>query len=204
MRGLHHHREAVYHNGLMAPVELVGFAGREAQRNIGWRGSSPAHFPPALGVAPHRIVAAIESKIAQRLEKANQRQPLPPRLNLVRGQKLIKLLSPGAKLRHRLNAAFVAELRRLGADRSAHRCPRPLQLPANRLDRLLLYKKRPADFCDRIHGQHPKRSPQFSPEALWTQASVGSRLHADHPANGVLIPRRNTLMRQGTSDTPFH
>ena len=29
-------------------------------------------------------------------------------------------------------------------------------------------------------------------EALWTQASVGSRLHADHPANGVSIPRRNT------------
>ena len=29
-------------------------------------------------------------------------------------------------------------------------------------------------------------------EALWTQASVGSRLHADHPANGVFIPRRNT------------
>ena len=38
-------------------------------------------------------------------------------------------------------------------------------------------------------------------EALWTQASVGSRLHADHPANGVFIPRRNTLLpRRGRSN----
>ena len=37
MRGLHHHRDAVHHNGLVAPVELVGFAGRKAQRNISLR-----------------------------------------------------------------------------------------------------------------------------------------------------------------------
>jgi hypothetical protein len=52
-----------------------------------------------------------------------------------------------AKLRHRLNAAFVAELRRLGADRFAHRCPRAFQLPANGLDRLLLNKKARRTFA---------------------------------------------------------
>ena len=29
---------------------------------------------------------------------------------------------------------------------------------------------------------------------MWTHRSEGSRLHADYPANGVFIPRRNTLL----------
>ena len=98
MGGLHHHRHAVYHNGLVAPVELVGFAGRESQRNIGLRLSSSARFVPDLGVAPHRVVAAIEPTIAERLENARQRQPLPRGLRFVRRKELIKLLAPSAKL----------------------------------------------------------------------------------------------------------
>jgi hypothetical protein len=68
--GFHHHRDVVHQNGLVAPVELVGFAGRESERNIGLRRGSLARFPPTLGVAPDSIVAAVEPKIAQRLEKA--------------------------------------------------------------------------------------------------------------------------------------
>src|SRR5271166_1651406 len=39
---------------------LIGFAGREGQRNIGLRRSGPARLAPTLSVAPPRIVAAIE------------------------------------------------------------------------------------------------------------------------------------------------
>src|SRR5262249_6027358 len=140
----------------------------------------------------HRIVTAVEPKISQRLENPYQRQPLPRGLGLVRRQQLIEPLPPNPKLRHRLYAAFVAELRRLGANRLAHRLSRQPQLAADRLDRLLLNEKRPADLRNRLHNQHSKRSPQLPPKALWTQSLEGSRLHADYPANGVLIPRRNT------------
>ena len=92
MGGFHHHRDAIHHNGLVAPVELVGFAGREGQRNIGLRRGSPARFPPTLGIAPNSIITAVEPKIAQRLENPHQRQPLPRGLGLVRRQKLIQLL----------------------------------------------------------------------------------------------------------------
>ena len=89
----------------------------------------PLGLAPVLGVAPHRVVAAVEPKIAQRLEYPHHRQPLPPRLGLVFRQQLIEPLPPSPKLLHRLYAALVAELRRFRTDRLTHRFPGALQLP---------------------------------------------------------------------------
>ena len=55
---------------------------------------------------PHRIVTAIKSQIAQRLENPHRRQALSRRLVFVRGQKPLQLLQPRTKLWHRLHAAL--------------------------------------------------------------------------------------------------
>ena len=44
-------------NDLMVPVELVGFAGIEAERYIGSGRRFPRRLRPTGGIAPHRIVA---------------------------------------------------------------------------------------------------------------------------------------------------
>ncbi len=80
-------------------------------------------------------------------------------------------------------------------DTLMHRLPRELQLAADRLDRLLLMKKRTADLRNRLHNQHPKRSPRFQPET-----------YVDPSIRGVPFARRNTstglneLRRDTTQD----
>ena len=59
MGGLHDHRHAAQQNDFVAPVELVGFPRREAQRDVGRRRRLPALLGPSPGVAPHGIVATV-------------------------------------------------------------------------------------------------------------------------------------------------
>jgi hypothetical protein len=73
MRDLHGDGHAVDQHDLVAPVELVGLAWREAQRHVGFRCRRPAHLAPRLGIAPDRVVAAVVPGTAQRLEHPDQR-----------------------------------------------------------------------------------------------------------------------------------
>lgn len=84
VRHLHRHRRAAQHDDLVAPIKLVRFARRKAQRHIGFRHRRPALPAPGLGVAPHRVVAPLIAKPAQVLEHANQRQPFPRHFQLIR------------------------------------------------------------------------------------------------------------------------
>src|ERR1700733_13856812 len=66
--GLHGHRHAVEQDDLVALVELIGFTGRKAQRDIGRRRRVPALLAPPSGVTPHGIVAAAIATAAKFLE----------------------------------------------------------------------------------------------------------------------------------------
>src|SRR5476649_2205666 len=74
---LHGHRRAVQQNDLVAPVELVGFTWREAQRHIGRSRRGAALLAPPSGVAPHGVVPPGITAATQFLEQADQRQALP-------------------------------------------------------------------------------------------------------------------------------
>src|SRR5580658_8999506 len=80
------------------------------------------------------------------------------------------------------------KLGRLRSDHLAHDFPGYPKLAANRLDRLLLGEIRPTDLRDRLHYQHPQPGPHVPMEATVDPLPPGSRLDADHPENGVLIP----------------
>jgi hypothetical protein len=60
----------------MAPVELVGFSRRKAQRDVGSSRRLSAFFAPPSGVTAHGIVAAIIPTPAQLFKDPDQRQVL--------------------------------------------------------------------------------------------------------------------------------
>jgi len=68
MRHLHRDRRAIDQYDLVAPVELVGLAGREAQRHerVGRRCRTRA--APASGISPDRIIAARVTQASQCFE----------------------------------------------------------------------------------------------------------------------------------------
>jgi hypothetical protein len=86
MRGLHDHRYAAQQDDLVAPVELIGFPRREAQRDIGRGHRVPALLAPPSGVAAHGIVAACIAAPPQGLVDPDQRQLLTARFALIAGQ----------------------------------------------------------------------------------------------------------------------
>ena len=53
MGGLHDDRHPAQQDDLVAPIELIGFPRREAQRDVGRRRRLPALLGPSPGVAPH-------------------------------------------------------------------------------------------------------------------------------------------------------
>jgi hypothetical protein len=190
MRDLHNRRHALEHDDLVAPVELVGLAGREAQWHEGRRRRALL-APPSGGVAPHRIVAAAIAETAQLLEQPHQRQPFPARPRRVRCQKPFQLLPPRPQLRLRLHPPLVDERGLARADHLPHHLPRDLQLAADGLDRLALYEVPATYLRDRLHNQHPE---------------PGSRDHGSTlgpHAHGVPFGRRSPRQR-GPSSTPIH
>ncbi len=112
---LQDYRRVVDANRLMAPVKLVGLAGCKGQRHIGIRRYCAALFCPGLRIAPDCVVATPEARIAEFLKEPDQGQTLPAGLTLVRHQKTIQLLPPGANHRQGLDLAFVLELCRSAA-----------------------------------------------------------------------------------------
>src|SRR6478672_8434294 len=192
---LHGHRRAVQQDDLVAPVELVGFTRREAQRHIGRSRRGAALLAPPSGVAPHGVVAAGITAATQFLEQADQRQALPRRLTFIRRQQLIELPAPGSDPRKRLRFPLITELSRLRSDDLPHDLPGNTEVTAYRLDRLTVNEIRATDLRNRLHDQHSNLGSHENGSQCGPSVP-GSRLDADHPENGVLIPCRNTSLRQ--------
>ena len=104
LRHLHRHRDPGDQHHLVAPVELVGLARREAQRHERRRRRRGPLALPAGRIPPHRVVAAVVAEPAQLLEDPDQRQPLPARPRRIHRQQPVELLPPRPDLRLRLHA----------------------------------------------------------------------------------------------------
>ena len=68
MRHLHSGGRAIDHHNLVAPVELVGLARIEDQRDIGGRGGLLFFLGPRGRVTPDSVIAAVISKGSQFFE----------------------------------------------------------------------------------------------------------------------------------------
>jgi hypothetical protein len=145
MRGLDHQRQPGQRDRLMAPVELICLAWREAQRNISLDRNPRLLSPPSLGKPMHAIVRTVIAAPAQLFEQALRRAAFPPRQLGFLFQNLGQNADPLAKLRRRLHVAFILELRRLATDHLAHRRTRYRQPPHDLFDRSMLLKIRSSD-----------------------------------------------------------
>ena len=76
MGGLHDHRHAIEQDELMAPVKLIGFSRRKAQRDVGRTRGFSALLAPPSGVTAHGVVTAVIAASAQLFEDPDQRQLL--------------------------------------------------------------------------------------------------------------------------------
>src|SRR3954471_14149641 len=102
-----------------------------------------------------------------------------------------ELVAPRPDLRKRLRPAFVTELSRLRADDLPHDLPGNAEVSAYRLDRLTVDEVGATDLRNRLHDQHSNLGSHENGSQCGPSVP-GSRLDADHPENGVLIPCRNT------------
>ena len=172
---------------LVAPVELVGLARREGERHEGLGCDRGTLALPALGVAAHRVVAALVAEPTQGLVDTHQGQSLTPRLAGVRQEHPIEFVPPRSELRGGLDGAGVLERRRLGADDLAHDLARDPQFPADLFDRLLLHEICAADLCDRLHDQHPVQASRSSRKAVWMTCPGGPVWTPITPKTGSLF-----------------
>ena len=166
---LHRRRHPADDDDLVAPVELIGFTRRKRQRNVGRRSRARMLLPPTDRVTAKGGVAAVKAKPLHVLENANQRQTIARRLLCIGLERSLKPLAPDAKPRHRLPGSLVTKLRRPRPDDFPHHLARNPQLAADLLDRLPLQKIGPTYFGDRLHNQHPNRSPQPCRRPVWTR-----------------------------------
>ena len=184
VRGLHTGRRTRKTRVLVAPVKLVGLAGIEAQRHIGLRRrQQTATATPGLGIATHRVVAALIARLAKSLINPQQRQPITARLRLVGLKLALKLLDPGPQLRHRLDRAHVGVRARIAPNHLAYRVPGNPQITGELLDRNALHLMVPADPRNRLHSQHlpPHLVRPTTRRVHGHPFKGGSILDADHP-----------------------
>ncbi len=194
MRRLHLGRHTRQARVLVAPVELVGLAGIEAQRHKTLRRrQQPPPPTPGPGVAAHCVVAAAIAQSRKVFMNPQQRQPIPARPLLVGLQLALELIHPRPKLRHRLDLALVAVRGLIAPHHLAHRVLRNPQIPGDLLDRNAPHQMIPTYPCDRLHNQHLPR-PRLSKQrgVLKITKPGGSILDADYPTKGINIPRRST------------
>ncbi len=159
MRRLDHQRQVLERDRLVAPVELVGFPGREAHRHIGMHRNSGAFVAPSLDEPMHAVVGAVISAPAQLLEQPLGRAALPLRQLGFLLDDLRQNLDPVAKLGRGLNAPRVLELSLVAADDLAHRRARYRQRAYDLLDRSAAAQNRRV-----VSGRSGPR--QSSPQAL--------------------------------------
>jgi hypothetical protein len=156
------HGHAIEDHDLMAPVELVGLARIEAQRDISAGRRLPCCLRPTGRVSAHGVIAAIIAPVAQLLVDPDQRQSVALRSPRILGQHVVQFGPPGIDLRTRLRGAVIGELGRPRSNDLAHRVPRQPQLSADLLDRLAFDEMRPPDLRYRLHNQHPLIAPSRS------------------------------------------
>lgn len=123
MRHLHSHRLTRDLHILVAPVKLVCLARLEHERDEGWRAVArilATRFPPALGIAPDRIIGALEPLTAQQIMDPRHPQPIAPVPGLILRQQRIEPLLERPKPRQRLNRAAIIECAFWCPDRLAH------------------------------------------------------------------------------------
>src|SRR6267143_3223137 len=77
-------------------------------------------------------------------------------------------MSPRPNFGGRLRPALIFELGRIGSEHLPNDLPRDPKLPADRLDRPLLNKIRPADLRNRLHDQHPELGLHVPWKPVWT------------------------------------
>src|SRR6516225_2214138 len=185
------HGCAAEQNDFVAPVELIGFAGRKAQRNIGRRRCLTVLLGPASGITAHRIVAAVIAAPAQLLEDPDYRQLLARGSNRIGRQQLLEVGGPSPQLWPRLHLALVLERRLPRSQHLADRVPGHLEIPGNLLDRLALDEVLASNPRNRLHDQHPLTTRFESKRVacngltsgghFWTPIPRlrGSKLHAE-------------------------
>ena len=194
VRRLHLGRRTRQTRVLVAPVELVGLARIEDQRHIGLRRrQQTATAPPRPGVAAHRVIATLVAQLAKVLMDLQQGQAIPALLLLVGLQLALELLDPRSQLRHRLDLARVGVRGRIASYHLAHRVLRNPQVPGDLLDRNAPHQMIPTDLRDRFHNQHlPPPRPSKRRGVFMDTNHGGSNLDADHPQQGVNVPRLTT------------
>ena len=175
VRSLHPGRRTRQARVLVAPVELVGLAGVEAQRHVGLRRRQQAPpAPPGPGIAAHRVVAAGVAQSRQVLVDPQQRQAIPARRPLVGLQTATELLHPRPKLRHRLDRALVRVRGRIAPHHLAYRVPGNPQITGELLDRNALHQMIPTDPRNRLHNKHlPPPRPSNDGACSWTHSKGG-------------------------------
>lgn len=151
---LDHHRHAIEQNHFVAPVELVGFAGRKAQRDVGRSRRLSTVRTPSSGVTPHGIVATVVTAAAQLFEDPDQRQLLASGLGRIGRQHPVELCCPSSQLWTRLNRTLILERCLARPQHLPHRVPRYLQVPGDLLDRLALDEMLAPYPGNRLHDQH--------------------------------------------------
>ena len=197
VRRLDRQRQSLERDRLVAPVELVGFPGREAHRHKGVRRNPGAFVAPALGEPMHAVMRAVISAPAQFLEKPLGRATFPSWQLGFLLQNLRQNLDPLAELRRRLNLPRVIELRLVAPNDLAHRRARHRKRAHDLLDRPLLLEIGAPNLADLVHANHPH---QTFPAIAWpkgrtlTQNVKGVGIGREkHPSGGHYCKRIYTL-----------
>ena len=194
LRHLHRHRDAGDQHHLVAPVELVGLARREAQRHEGRRrrrGSLALPRRPHTA-APRRSRPRSRARAAPRRSGSASAAPgsPAPRSPPAAGR------APPATARASAAAAppLVLELRRPGPQDLPHRVPRDVQLPAiSLIDRpRTRNSRRTRAIVSTPFIPHPTRPEPQGQAVSALQRDRGSILDAD--------PARS----RGQHSTPIH
>src|SRR5260221_12654449 len=154
VRRLDRQRQVLERDRLVAPVELVGFPGREAHRHVGMDRNPDAFVAPGLDEPMHAVVGAVISAPTQLLEQPLGRAALPLRQIGFLLQDLRQHLHPVAKLRRGLNFAHIFEIGLVAADDLAHRRARHRQRPHDLFDGATLLKIGATYLADQVHANH--------------------------------------------------
>lgn len=165
----------------MAPVELIGLAGRIVERHIGLGRRSPAVLRPGFGEPAHGIITALIAEPPKLLEDPDQRQPFPRWLARIGREELFKLALPRPDPRHRLPLPLIGEVRLARPQDLAHGITRQMQIPGDLLHRPAVDVKGPPDPRDRIHPLQLPLRPLTRNERS-DRSTGGSKLDADYPA----------------------
>ncbi len=201
---LHRRRHPVHDDDLVAPVELVGFARRKRQGNVGFRRRARVLLAPAPRIAANSVVAALVAERPQLLVNADQRQPLARRRLGVRRQQPVERLRPRPELRPRLDLAVIRKRRLPRPQDPPHRIARQMQGPRDLLDRLPLAQMLAPYPSDRLHNQHPPPPASRQSRQPIKPRIGGSILDADDAPQGVNFARRNTRTSgHGTDAAPI-